>query len=785
MVSVRLSGLAFQRLLTVLPSLLACVIAGCDGESVTVPGTGVPLAIRAALDPAASVGVMSAIDRVRVEVVRPPNEVIAEGEAALSPGQQSVSMDLWVTLTKSPEELLVRAELWDANILALAGEEPMLAYAGRANASPTIGLKLVAPVLEVSPRNLSFAAATGSNASQQFVTVRNRGGKVLSWSAIADQAWLLIPSVSGTLNPNDSTTLAVSATADTLSTGTYSGAVSFSGIESLDSPQTVRVGFEVGAAPSIRVTPTVLSFSTVVGSNPTPRTQTFTVTNSGGGTLNWTASENATWLTVSPTGGSLAAGDSASVTAEVTSQTLSASSYSAPITVSGSGAAARTVTVDLQVGAGPSIRVTPTVLSFSTVVGSNPTPRTQTFTVTNSGGGTLNWTASENATWLTVSPTGGSLAAGDSASVTAEVTSQTLSASSYSAPITVSGSGAAARTVTVDLTVSQPGRLEVVQDTLWFSAQEGVAPFQQSQNFRIRNTGGTLFTYTLAAPPLWLSLGRTSGSLAPNDGIGIDATVNTSTLTEGLYSGTITVRAAGATGSPTSIIVLLDITAPSGSIVGRIFIDRNSNDVFDGTDQGLPNVGLVLQDSIGGARTTLSGAAGDYSFGFLRTGNYTLDVDTLRFPSTLRYGGRGSLPVTVSVVAGANRVDFPFDVVGTAPSISNLLVRLDLLNDRTCPNSGSRFEATFDYADPDGDVPTTARIFNTMRFSNGRIQRVTWPGPRTYSVSGRGFNGAVRASFCTLFGNAGEVVDSFSLEDGAGNRSNVLQFGRPRPPGAN
>jgi hypothetical protein len=53
---------------------------------------------------------------------------------------------------------------------------------------------------------------------------------------------------------------------------------------------------------------------------------------------------------------------------------------------------------------GPTIGVSPASLSFSaTVGGSNPAD--QSLSITNTGGGTLNWTASSNATWLSVNPT--------------------------------------------------------------------------------------------------------------------------------------------------------------------------------------------------------------------------------------------------------------------------------------------------------------------------------------------------------------------------------------------
>src|SRR5262249_59412911 len=54
----------------------------------------------------------------------------------------------------------------------------------------------------------------------------------------------------------------------------------------------------------------------------------------------------------------------------------------------------------------PTIGVNPTSLSFTATAGGS-NPANQTISVTNTGGGTLNFTASDDASWLTVSPASG------------------------------------------------------------------------------------------------------------------------------------------------------------------------------------------------------------------------------------------------------------------------------------------------------------------------------------------------------------------------------------------
>ena len=54
----------------------------------------------------------------------------------------------------------------------------------------------------------------------------------------------------------------------------------------------------------------------------------------------------------------------------------------------------------------PVIGASPTSLSFAATQG-GANPATQTLNISNTGGGTLNWTTSENATWLSLSPISG------------------------------------------------------------------------------------------------------------------------------------------------------------------------------------------------------------------------------------------------------------------------------------------------------------------------------------------------------------------------------------------
>lgn len=99
--------------------------------------------------------------------------------------------------------------------------------------------------------------------------------------------------------------------------------------------------------------------------------------------------------------------------------------------------------------AGPAIGVSPASMSFSATVGGS-NPANQSLSITNTGGGTLSWTASSNATWLSVSPTSGT--APSTATVSVNIAG--LAAGTYNGAITISAPGASNTPVSVPVTLT-------------------------------------------------------------------------------------------------------------------------------------------------------------------------------------------------------------------------------------------------------------------------------------------------------------------------------------------
>ena len=197
--------------------------------------------------------------------------------------------------------------------------------------------------------------------------------------------------------------------------------------------------------PAIGMSPISLSFTAQQGGgNPAP--QTLTISNTGGGTLSWSASDSATWLSLSPASGT----GNGAVTATVATSTMTAGSYSGTVTLTATGATPVTVPVSLTVTAASTLTLSPSSLSYAATQGA-ANPANQNIALTNAGG-TLNWTVSDSALWLAVSPASGS----GNSTLTTSVNTAGLSAGTYNGTITVSAAGASSKTVAITLTVSAP-----------------------------------------------------------------------------------------------------------------------------------------------------------------------------------------------------------------------------------------------------------------------------------------------------------------------------------------
>jgi len=335
---------------------------------------------------------------------------------------------------------------------------------------------------------------------------------------------------------------------------TYSGLVGLAVSNSTGEDEISMFVAPSAQPPAISVSSTQLRFSYVEG-GAVPATQPIQVTNSGGGTLTWSAATSATWLSVTPPSG--AAPSTLSVSASPAG--LAAGTFTGSVLISAGGASNSpvSVTVTLTVVSAPaSLVVSPQALTFSYTMGGT-VPAPQGVSVTNKGSGTLTWSSATSALWLFVTP-----AFGTAPSTLSVLVSPTgLGTGTYTGSVQISAGGASNSpvSVTVTLTVAPaPASLVVSPQALTFSHTVG-GSVPAPQGISVTNGGGGTLSWTATAGAAWIVLSAVSGT-APAT---LSVSVNPASLALGQSSGTVQISAAGASNSPQTISVSLVTAAPT------------------------------------------------------------------------------------------------------------------------------------------------------------------------------------------------------------------------------
>jgi len=334
------------------------------------------------------------------------------------------------------------------------------------------------PALSVSSSSLSYSGqALAGNPAAQSVNITNAGGSVLNWTATATQPWITLSTTANgagasTLSGTGPKTIWVQIANTGLAAGPYSGAVNVTAPGATPSSQTVNVSLTLTAPPGVSVSSSSLTYSgQALASNPAA--QSVNITNSGGGTLNWTATATQPWMTLATTangaGASTLTGTGAqTIWIQIVNTGLAAGPYSGAVNVTAPGAApaSQTVNVSLTLTPPPGISISSSSLTYFATVGA-VNPAAQSVNITNSGGGTLNWTATVTQPWMTLATTangtGASTLTGTGAqTIWIQVTSSALAVGPYSGMVNVTapaGASPASQTVNASLTVATPASL--------------------------------------------------------------------------------------------------------------------------------------------------------------------------------------------------------------------------------------------------------------------------------------------------------------------------------------
>ncbi len=581
----------------------------------------------------------------------------------------------------------------DANALVAGSYADTVTFTNTTNGNGNT-TRLVSLTVNPPPGALAVTPATGLvsagtqggpfTPASAVYTLQNTGGVAIDWTAAKTQTWTTLSASSGTLSAGTTTTVTVTINtgANELIAGTYTDTVTFTNTTNGSGNTTRPVNLTVNPPPGVlTVMPaTGLTSAGYVGGPFTPASAVYTLQNTGGVAIGWTAAKTQTWTTLSAVSGTLAAGATATVTVSINTDAnaLAAGAYSDTVTFANTtnGAGNTTRPVGLTITLPGSLAVTPaTGLTSAGYVGGPFTPASAVYTLQNSGGASINWTAAKVQTWVTLSAVSGTLAAGATTTVTVTINTgaNALAAGTYTDTVTfanaTNGSGNTTRPVT--LTVNPPpGVLTVTPATGLISAGFVGGPFAPDNVvYTLQNTGGVAIDWTLAITQPWVTRSAAAGTLAPGATttvtVSINATANT--LAAGIYTDTVTItNTTNGTGNTTRE-VNLTITLP-----GAMGVTPGTTLASTGIVGGpfTPNTLIYTLQNAGGesinwtaAKTqtwvTLSAVSGTLAAGTTTTVTVTINsganalaagtyADTVTFTNTTN--GNGNTTRAVSLV---------------------------------------------------------------------------------------------------------------------------------------
>ncbi len=450
--------------------------------------------------------------------------------------------------------------------------------------------------LTVSPGFLNLTYTSGGSFPSQNVTVTDNSSSVVN--ANSNSTWLLINNSSSTQLSPGVATVSLSSVAGGLATGSYSGIITFSDTVNNTAQLSVTLVVNGGSSAGLTVSPTALSFSSVVGGGS--QSSTLAVTSTSGGNFSATPSTN--WISTQVNTGTLASNTQGSVTVTVIPGGLSNGTYTGSVTVN-VGGQAQSVQVTLVVGTGSggsgsgTGAVSPNNVQLSWQANTDPGFVNRPDVVITGTSGTWSSSVNSQGSWLSLSPASGSSLP---AQATVVVNPTGLTAGTYSGTITIT-TLSGTQTVNVTLAVSSGAVLTSRPGSVIFNYQSGTGvPAGQSVFFStsdITLNQALDITGTVTSNAPWLSVTTFQKS--------IQVFADPRGLTAGVYSGSVTVSPATVGSLTVPVVLVIDNGIGSGS-TGPLSFSPNSLNFTAATGANPPAQTLSISSTVTSSFTVTS-----------------------------------------------------------------------------------------------------------------------------------------------------------------------------------
>ncbi len=410
------------------------------------------------------------------------------------------------------------------------------------------------PIINLSQGTFTFNGLVGQgNPPSQLQTISNGGGQTLNWTATKQSTWLVITPTLGTAP----TPMVVSVNTASLGAGTYKDTVTVSAAGATNTPQKFVVTLVMTVPPpTIQVIPDSLYFQGLQ-SAANPPDQGIAINNIGQGTLNWTATENAVWLSLSAYTGTAPS----NVSVSINTTGLLAGVYRDSIRISDPTAtnSPRRVKVVLEIfSAFPVIDHTPdTVMA---VGNETQNPYDRILYIENDGGGEMNWSLTKKNPWLTLSSTSGTTVQGSPSPVTLSFNRNLVDFGQHFDTVKITSSNATNSPQNVKVIfwkAEVPQNLLVTTNALSFTEVEcGSYPGVASQAFNVsRAEVAPPLNWSLTYKAPWLTVTPT-GSANPAL---VTVKVKVAGLAPGVYKDTIVISSDVAIDPPKKVVVTFNV----------------------------------------------------------------------------------------------------------------------------------------------------------------------------------------------------------------------------------
>ncbi len=406
------------------------------------------------------------------------------------------------------------------------------------------------PEIVLSQNSFTFDAEIGGgNPTSQVLNITNGGGQFLHWTASWSDAWLGVNPATGTAP----SVVVITANTTGLSPGTYKDTVTVDAVAATNTPQTFEVILHLTIPPpTIELLPDTFYFQALQDSTA-PASQDMEINNVGLGTLNWTATESASWLDLSAYTGTAPS----VVTLSVNNTSMAPGLYTTQVQVSDPYATNNPQYAPVAYEIFSAFPVIDTYPDSVFATGSATTnPYDHLLLVGDNGGGVMDWSISHTQTWLTVDMDTGSAVQGDPSEVMLSFDGSSIGFGRHYDTLTITSGNATNSPVKVPVTFwksESPQLLGVSTHNLTFSTVEcGTYPPVASKTFTVTPLQALpQLNWTLTYHADWMTVTPTAAPGSQS----VTVTVSENGLAPGVYTDTIVVK-SDVTLNPYEIVVV-------------------------------------------------------------------------------------------------------------------------------------------------------------------------------------------------------------------------------------